>query len=167
MNSFEPLLAKALELGADDAKLLQTDKIVYDDRSFLKCRFGCGRWGKFWTCQPHIGISYEQFAKMVKNYSTAVVFQCPDPKTAQKVTLEIEKLAMLEYGAMFAFGMTLCVQCDECAYPEPCRFPHLARPAMDAMGMDIAKTVEPLGFEVKFDKNGTLVPAWYSMVLLD
>ena len=38
---------------------------------------------------------------------------------------------------------------------------------MDAYGMDIGKTVEPLGFEVAFDPDGKLLPAWYSMVLID
>ena len=28
---------------------------------------------------------------------------------------------MLDHGAMFAFALVLCVLCEECAYPEPCR----------------------------------------------
>ena len=90
-----------------------------------------------------------------------------DPKKGQEVALTIEKEAMFTYGAIFAFALVLCVQCEECAYPEPCHYPHLARPAMDAFGMDIGKTVEPLGFQVEFDQEGKLLPAWYSMVLLD
>jgi hypothetical protein len=27
--------------------------------------------------------------------------------------------------------------------------------------------LEPLGFKVEFDKEGQLLPAWYSMVLLE
>jgi hypothetical protein len=38
---------------------------------------------------------------------------------------------------------------------------------MDAYGMDIGKTIEPLGFKMEFDKEGKLLPAWYGMVLLD
>jgi hypothetical protein len=38
---------------------------------------------------------------------------------------------------------------------------------MDAYGIDIGKTVEPLGLKVEFDKKGELLPCWYSMVLLD
>jgi len=48
-----------------------------------------------------------------------------------------------------------------------CKYPHLARPTMDAYGVDIGKTVESLGFKVEFDPQGQLLPAWYSMVLLD
>jgi predicted metal-binding protein len=163
---FESLADKALELGAADAKLISTDQIVFDSRSFLKCRFGCNRWGKYWTCPPHLSISPDDFMLAFQNYEKALIYWTPDPETGQKVGLALEKEAMLTHGAHFAFAMVLCVKCDECAYPEPCRFPHLARPSMDAYGMDIGKTVEPLGFKVEFDKEGKMIPAWYGLVLL-
>ena len=163
---YEPLVDKAKELGASDAKLMDTDKIVFDPRSGLKCRFGCNRWGKYWTCPPHLNLSADDFMKAFKNYQKAIIFTAPDPKTSQKVGLALEKETMLTLGSHYAFAMVLCVKCDECAYPEPCRFPHLARPSMDAYGIDIGKTVEPLGLKVEFDKEGKLVPAWYGMVLL-
>jgi predicted metal-binding protein len=166
-KQLDVLVNKALELGATDAKLLDSKAIIYDKRSFLKCRFGCNRWGKFWTCQPNIGLTIEEFQEMVKNYSQALVIQSVNPKISQEVTLEIEKKAMLDHGAMFAFALVLCVLCEECAYPEPCRHPHLARPSMDGLGVDIAKTIEPLGLKVEFDPEGQLLPAWYSMVLLE
>ena len=100
-------------------------------------------------------------------FHNAILIQSTGPKVAQDVTLAIEKEAMLSLGSTFAFAMVLCVQCDECAYPEPCKFPHLARPSMDAYGIDIGKTVEPLGLKVEFDSEGKLLPAWYSMVLID
>ena len=57
----ESLVQKAVELGALEAKLMDTEQIVFDPRSFLKCRFGCNRWGKFWTCPPHLSISADEF----------------------------------------------------------------------------------------------------------
>ncbi len=164
---FEALIGKALELGATEAKLIDTKQIVFDPRSFLKCRFGCNRWGKFWTCPPHLALSQDEFMKAFDQYGQALVIKTNDPKTGQKVALAVEKEAMLSHGAMFAFAMILCVLCDDCAYPEPCRFPHLARPSMDAYGIDIGNTLEPLDFKVDFDPEGKLLPAWYGMVLLD
>lgn len=105
----------------------------------------------------------EAFAK----YSQALVIKTTDPQIGQDVTLAIEKEAMLSYDSQFAFAMALCVKCEECAYPEPCRYPHLARPSMDAYGVDIGETLDPLGFKVEFDRTGRLLPAWYSLVLLD
>ncbi len=166
-TKYEKLAQKALALGASEAKPMRTDQVVFDPRSFLKCRFGCDRWGKYWTCPPHMDISEEKFMAAFDRYENAIVLQCTDPKVGQKVTLAIEKEAMLNHGAMFAMALVLCVKCDPCAYPEPCHFPHLARPSMDAYGIDIEKTVEPLGFKVNFDAEGSLLPAWYSMVLID
>jgi predicted metal-binding protein len=166
-KSFEGLVEKAIESGASEAKLLDTGKIVFDPRSYLKCRFGCNRWGKYWTCPPNLDISPESFMEAFERYTTAIIIKTTDPKKGQAITLDIEKEAMLNLGCTFAFAMVLCVECDECACPDPCLHPHLARPSMDAYGIDIGKTVAPLGFKVEFDDAGQLLPAWYSMVLID
>jgi predicted metal-binding protein len=164
---FQSLVKKALELGAKQAELIDTEQIVFDSRSYLKCRFGCNRWGKFWTCPPHLALSADEFMKAFPKYRQAILIKTTDPKSGQEVALALEKEAMLAHNCQFAFAMVLCVQCEECAYPEPCRFPHLARPSMDAYGIDIAKTIEPLGGKIEFDQEGKLMPAWYGMVLLD
>lgn len=161
------LIEKALALGAVEVKLISTDRVVFDPRSHLKCRFGCNRWGRFWTCPPHLGISPQSFKEAFERYKSALIIKTADPKTGQDVTLALEKDAMMSMGCTFAFAMVLCVQCDECAFPDPCRHPHLARPSMDAYGIDIGKTVESLGFTIEFDRDGKLLPSWYSMVLID
>lgn len=167
VGMYESLVDTAKEKGANDARTIATDKIVFDDRSYLKCRFGCNRWGKFWTCPPNLGMTPEAFMKAFSNYRHALVIQSSDPKASQEATLEVEKDAMLNHNMIYAFAMVLCVLCEECAFPEPCRYPHLSRPSMDAFGIDIPKTVEQLGFDVPFDKDGKLLPAWYSIVLLE
>lgn len=161
------LVHKALELGATAARSITTDQIIFDPRSYLKCRFGCSRWGQYWTCPPNLEIKPKSFMEAFGRYQEAIIIQTTDPEMSQTVTLAIEKEAMLSFGCSFAFAMVLCVQCEECAHPDPCRYPHLARPSMDAYGIDIGKTVEPLGFQVGFDPEGKSLPAWYSMVLLD
>ncbi len=166
-TNLDRLIDKAIELGATEAKQIPTSSIVFDSRSYLKCRFGCNRWGKYWTCPPHLEITPERFMDAFAQYHQAIVIKSSDPKVGQDVTVAIEKEAMLKLGCSFAFAMVLCVQCDECSYPDPCRYPHLARPSMDAYGVDIGKTLAPLGFKVEFDAGGKLLPAWYSMVLID
>ncbi|MFC1833463.1 DUF2284 domain-containing protein [Thermodesulfobacteriota bacterium] len=166
-DRFRASIDKAVELGASGAKLIAVEDIVMDRRSLLKCRFGCNRWGRFWTCQPNMGMSFQEFMQTLACYQTALVISTKDPKVSQEVTLAVEKHAMLELGALYAFALALCVACDECAYPDPCRYPHLARPSLDGLGVDVMKTVEQLGFRVEFDPGGSLLPSWYSMVLLD
>jgi predicted metal-binding protein len=166
-KNLDLLVAKAIESGASEAKIIAAQDVVFDPRSFLKCRFGCNRWGRYWTCPPHLGLSPEQFMEAYKRYHHAVMIKSPDPAVGQEASLAVEKEAMLSLGCSFAFALVLCVQCEECAHPEPCRYPHLARPSMDAYGIDIGKTLEPQGFKVEFDANGKMLPAWYSMVLID
>lgn len=165
-DKFLELVERAEELGANAAKLITTDQIHFDARSRLKCRFGCNRWGRFWTCPPNTNVSQEQFMEAFELYTHGLVIQCAEPKKSQEITLALEKEAVFNCGSTFAFALALCVACEECAFPEPCLHPELARPTMDGYHMDIGRTVEPLGFEVKFDVGGQLLPAWYSMVLL-
>ncbi len=164
---YEDLIQKCIRMGAGDAKLLETSTVVFDPRSHLKCRFGCKRWGRFWTCPPNMNISQEAFMEGFDRYGTALMIQTATPEAGQDIALAVEKEAMLAHGAVFAFALALCVKCDECAYPEPCRYPEQARPTMDAYGIDIGRTVQALGFSVRFSEDGQLLPAWYSMVLLD
>ena len=166
-KNYQTLIDKCIQLGADEAKLIDTHDVVFDPRSHLKCRFGCHRWGKYWTCPPNMGISREMFMESFEKYSVALVIKTADQKLGQDVSVAIEKEAFLSHGAAFAFALALCVKCDECAYPDPCLYPDLARPSMDAYGVDIGKTLEPLNFNIEFSKDGELLPAWYSMVLLD
>jgi predicted metal-binding protein len=166
-NSLNRLAEKAVALGASEARVISTEQIVFDSRSFLKCRFGCNRWGRYWTCPPHLNLSPEMFREAFGKYTSALVIKSAEPNVGQKVTVEIEKEAMMVSGCTYAFAMVLCVACEDCAYPEPCRYPHLARPSMDAYGIDIGRTAESMGFKVEFDPKGKLLPAWYSMVLLD
>jgi predicted metal-binding protein len=166
-RSFNALVMKARKMGATEAKLMSTDQVIFDPRSHLKCRFGCGRWGRYWTCPPHLSLSQEAFDRAFEQYRSALVIRTPEPKSGQKIALALEKEAMLQHGCTFALALALCVQCEECAYPEPCRFPHLARPAMDAFGVDVGRTLETLGFGVEFDLEGKLLPTWYTMILLD
>lgn len=115
------------------------------------------------TTAPHGGRAKSAFSK----YNKAILIRTTDPRMGQEVAVAIEKEAMITFGLRFSFAMALCVQCEECSYPDPCRFPHLARPSMDAYGVDVEKTLEPLKLKVDFDKDGKLLPVWYSLVLLD
>jgi len=163
----QALIEKSVSLGALGAEIIKARQIVFDPRAFLKCRFGCNRWGKYWTCPPHLDLSFDRFMEAFSRYEHALILKTQDPKSGQEIAVAIEKEAMRSFGCPFAFAMALCVQCPSCAYPEPCLYPHLARPSMDAFGIDIAKTLQPFDFKVEFDKSGNLLPSWYCMVLLE
>ncbi|RJX29932.1 MAG: DUF2284 domain-containing protein [Desulfarculus sp.] len=162
----EALAAAAREAGAGQARLMDAAGLVFDPRAALKCRFGCPRYGRAWTCPPHLGLSPEQIERALAGYQRALVIVSPEAASGQRAALAVEKAAMAQ-GLSFALALALCVHCDPCVYPDPCPHPKLARPSLAALGLDVAATVKPLGLEVRLDPEGKLLPAWYTLVLLD
>ena len=61
----------ALEMGAADAKIITSDKIVVEDRIVLKCKVGCPNYGKTLACPPYTPTA-EEFRKIVREYSYAL-----------------------------------------------------------------------------------------------
>ena len=166
-GSIEALINIALDNGADAARPLAVSEFVYDPRAELKCRFGCGRWGKYWTCPPNLGFDRDFLRQAINKYENALILRSPDRLSGQNAALAVEKAAMLSFGMPMALALALCVKCDSCAYPEPCIHPEAARPALDGLGYDVIKTVAKAGFEVKFNEDGSFVPAWFTAVVLD
>jgi len=70
-GKFEFLRTLALEIGASDAKVIPTNKIVVEDRVVLKCKVGCSNYGKTLACPPYTP-SAEEFRKIVGEYSYAL-----------------------------------------------------------------------------------------------
>jgi predicted metal-binding protein len=70
-EKFDALRKLALELGAIDAKVITTEKIVVEDRVVLKCKVGCNNYGKTLACPPYTPTA-EEFRKIVNEYSHAI-----------------------------------------------------------------------------------------------
>jgi len=78
--------------------------------------------------------------------------------------------AAFNLGYRFAAGFTggPCILCDECVTKqpgEPCRHPFKARPAMEAMGIDVFKTAEKAGLTANPSAMNNIVV--YGLVLVD
>jgi len=84
-----------------------------------------------------------------------------------KITRQIESLCLKE-GYHFAAGLsaTGCLLCDQCVGPgEPCRHPLKARPAMDALGIDVVTTAKKAGMQLSFAQNEAR--SWVWLILID
>ncbi len=82
-------------------------------------------------------------------------------------SLEKEALYM---GYRFAASLTggCCRLCDECVGPDSrtaCRHPFLARPSMEAVGIDVVATAENAGLPLEFPVKGKAI--WTGLLLLD
>ena len=75
-KEFESLLKKATRLGAAEAKIIRSNKVVVEDRVLLKCRSGCHMYGLKFVCPPFAPTPNE-FRKMLKEYTHVLVVKFP------------------------------------------------------------------------------------------
>jgi predicted metal-binding protein len=71
IDSLDFLRKQAIDLGAVEAKLIQVEKIVIEDRVVFKCKLGCEKYGKTLACPPH-APSPDEFRKIVSEYHYAL-----------------------------------------------------------------------------------------------
>jgi len=121
------------------------NQIAADIRTVLKCYYGCPSFGTNKMCPPYT-ISPERFFPILKKYKYGLLVETSASDINQAV-VRIEKEA-IKMGYLFAFGMRggACPLCPSCTLPnELCCKPVEARPSMEALGIDVFKTVKNAG----------------------
>ena len=150
------IIEKALELGAYKANVIETKKIVLD-RAFRDiCATNvCGMYGKCYMCPPDVGDINELMSE-VTNYDHALVYQTVTELedsfdfegmvAAKKATYPIaQKLRKVFDDMKISKVLHLCAGgcgvCPVCAKRtnEPCRFPKLAMPSLEAYGVNVSQ----------------------------
>ncbi len=159
----------ALLAGAADCVPFTIDDIFFDSRTLLKCMYGCPDWGKNHTCPSRKGNpSFAEYKEMLTRYKGGVIVHTHDKRLSQIITFEIERMAFAD-GMYFAFSMSDCSLCSECAAVSdaPCRFPERARPAFHSVGIDVFKTVKRLGLPLYTLKDDSDEQNWYGAVFIE
>jgi predicted metal-binding protein len=89
-RALDDLRKFAIELGAEDGRIIATNKVVIEDRVVLKCKYWCDGYGANWSCPPFVP-SPDEFRSVLKEYKYAMVakFKC-----SAKVSEEILSLLM-------------------------------------------------------------------------
>ena len=141
------LVERAVALGAKAAKVVDASTIATAPWVRMKCRYGCGCWESSLCCPPH-SPTPEETRKVIDSYARAILFEAGGGET-KRIAVALEREAFLA-GHYKAFGMGAgpCALCDECAFDEGCRHADEARPAMEACGIDVFRTVRANGFEI-------------------
>ncbi|MBS3886774.1 MAG: DUF2284 domain-containing protein [Dethiobacter sp.] len=165
---------KALELGATNACLVRTAQIPVDETVVLKCQIPrCFGYGVSANCPPHT-LKPEELRQHLKKYAWAVFFSMDvsaEVIVRDKATIkervsayqEISKIVgALESQAFYdgyylAFGLgagscrhTFCGKEEACLalQGKKCRFALLARPSMEAVGIDVFQLATQQGWEI-------------------
>jgi predicted metal-binding protein len=84
--------------------------------------------------------------------------------------IEEVEAAAFKNGMRFAAGFTggECILCERCVddkRSEPCRHPFRARPAMEAVGIDVIKTAQNAGLPVHLSSSENVL--WTGLILLE
>ena len=78
--------------------------------------------------------------------------------------VELEREAFLKvYYSAFGLACSPCPYCDECNL---CVHPDLARPSMEACGIDVYATVRRAGFDLKVVKTRDEKPTYLGLLLV-
>jgi predicted metal-binding protein len=193
VDSLESYLArlcqKARELGASQAVAIPAVDIVVDERTSLKCFVPlCPHYGIDLMCPPNV-IPVSKFREILGGYHHAILIKVDIPlinkskrkpkadymkalEDAQKrlhdIVCQIESISLAD-GYHFAAGLTggSCPLCEECIGVKSglsCRHPYKARPAMEAMGIDVMATARKAGLDLSFGQNDSR--GWVGLVLV-
>ena len=174
MEKLEDFCRKAIELGAIKAKIIKAEDVIVADWVRLKCQYGCGGYGKRLTCPPYSPTPTET-RKVIAGYRRAILLkfrscQESDDQPAiniHKFITEMERDLFLS-GYYAAFGMACgpCDLCTQCNLKE-CQEPDLARPSMEACGIDVYATARKAGFKIEVLTRRDQIPRCFALVLVE
>lgn len=167
----------ALEVGASAAAIIPASDVTVDERVRLKCLVPrCLRAGETPNCPPY-APDLDLVRRALSRFSWAILLKCDvEPleeyapgKGATKaerrrvlsfhqksgeVVCGLERQAYKDgYHLAMGFGGGSCkdylCQGMICQFLDSgrCRFPHRARPAMEAVGMDVVALINKVGWE--------------------
>ena len=166
--SMSKYIQRALVDGARDAKLIPTDTVVTAQWVCLKCQFGCGGYGRCLTCPPN-SPPPEKTAQMLREYKKALLVHSDGRVDITPLLVKLERQAFLDgYYKAFALGAGPCGLCDSCNIDErECRHPELARPAMEACGIDVYQTARNNGFPIEVAVKHSSPQNYYGFLLIE
>ena len=138
-----PFVARAVELGALEAKVIDVSSVVTAAWVRMKCKYGCGCHGTNLCCPPH----------------------SPTPEETQRVLDCYERGILLHFKA-FGYGAGPCFLCEKCNL-QSCVHAYEARPAMEACGIDVFATVRANGYPIEVVTDRECDQNHYALLLVE
>lgn len=162
------LLARVMDLGFRSGCSIGVDSVHIPDWAPQRCQFGCSGYGKP-QCPPN-SPSPDATRQVLKDYSRALLLE-GEPPTGdfQLRVLQAEKEAFTAgFYKSFAYWAGPCSLCKQgCPGDGVCRNTRLARPSMEAAGIDVFETVRRAGFLLRPLKNEDDYVRYFALLLLE
>jgi predicted metal-binding protein len=115
----ENLFKRALELGAEKAKIIDTETVVVGEWVRWKCLYGCPMYAKD-GFHPPIAPDAESTKRVLREYTKAILLNGPNGMTLTEAAVKLEGEAY-HRGYYKAFALTALVPVGgtACAPPGP------------------------------------------------
>lgn len=176
MLTLETYAEKARRLGVSRAEIIDTRNVVVENWVMLKCQYGCGGYGECLTCPPY-SPTPEYMKKMIGEYSKGLLMQIENisptnrPRLSsalRRIVVDLEREIFLD-GYYKAFGLAAgpCRFCKTCDTKSHCKYPSMARPSMEACGIDVYQTARNCGFELEVVKTEDSPYAHVGLILIE
>jgi len=154
------------ENKALDSKFIDPKSIVVGHWVRFKCQYGCGGYGKSLSCPPH-SPTPDETKKIISDYSVALLAHFDAEANVSKTVATIEReIFLMNYHKVISFGAGPCRLCKECNLTE-CKFPRLARPSMEASGIDVFSTALNNGYPIRTLRTKDEERNRYGLILIE
>lgn len=172
---FEDFCNLARKMGALDAVIVSPPQQVFTATWVrLRCQYGCSEYGQCLTCPPY-SPTPETTRKMLDEYSSAILLHCDKWKLIRKIAQALElKVFLAGHYKAFAFLCGPCDMCKNCAVarlkkgkPAACRHPDLARPSMEAAGIDVFATARAARLPIEVVPSTDSPQNYYALILVE
>ena len=153
---FDRLTAEAISLGSFKSNVISAENIPTDKSFRAMCEANsCGVYGKCYMCPPDVG-DIDTLMSEIGNYDYALVYQTVTAledsfdfegmaaakksfyTVSQKLRKVFEDMGITNALHLGAGGCGVCSVCAK-RTGEPCRFPHLATPSLEAYGVNVSQ----------------------------
>lgn len=176
IKKYQKYVLHAKRLGFDNALIIDTRSVVTNRWVRMKCQYGCDVYGQRLTCPPYSPTPGET-EKMLKGYRRGLLIQLanivPQRETQKsrilkKAVADLEREIFLDgYYRAFGMGSGPCRLCRVCDLTKPCRFPHRARPSMEACGIDVFRTVRNNGLKIDVVRDEKSPCTFFGLILIE
>jgi predicted metal-binding protein len=159
--------ARAVELGAAQAKMVRPSDVVCAHWVRLKCRYGCDGFGTCHMCPPHSPTPTET-RQVLDEYRALLLVHGKRWREVTRLVVRLEREVFLAgFPKAFAWGAGPCVLCRRCELSRPCQHPERARPSMEASGIDVFATARRAGCPIEVVATRAHEPNYYGLLAIE
>ena len=151
---------------AIDSKFIDPASVVIGYWTRYKCQYGCGAYGKSLCCPPNTPTP-DDTKKILSDYNLGLLVHFGGDVRVTKAIATIEReVFLMNYYKVIGFGAGPCRFCKECSLSE-CKAPMLARPSMEACGIDVYSTARNNGFPIQVLTSKDEKENYYGLLLIE